>query len=120
MATAAAFSAADAASLRTTAVRDGDDFVLNGSKAFISGAGAADVYFIMTRTGEPGSGPGGITCFLVDEDNPPMVLSNGQVYSKGGLDAIARHSEQEGGLVVTCPRTGDVCLLGTAVRAFLA
>ena len=62
----------------------------------------------------------GITGFLVDEDNPPMVLSNGQVYSKGGLDAIARHSEQEGGLVVTCPRTGDVCLLGTAVRAFLA
>ena len=62
----------------------------------------------------------GITGFLVDEDNPPMVLSNGQVYSKGGLDAIARHSEQEGGLVVTCPRTGDVCPLGTAVRAFLA
>jgi len=60
-------SGSDAASLSTQARRDGDDYVLSGSKAFISGAGAADVYFIMARTGEPGSGPGGITCFLVEK-----------------------------------------------------
>ena len=66
----------------------------------------------------------GITGFLMDEDNPPMVLSNGQVYSRGGLEAIARFQEQEHGgrhvAVITCPRTGEVCLLSSAVRAFIA
>lgn len=56
----------DAASLQTTAVRsDGSDYVLTGSKAFISGAGAADIYLVMARTG--GAGPKGITAFLVDK-----------------------------------------------------
>ena len=44
----------DAASLRTTAARDGDDYLVNGSKVFISGAGATDVLVVMLRTGEPG------------------------------------------------------------------
>lgn len=45
-------SGSDAAAMRTTAVRDGDDYVLNGSKAFISGGGVADVYVVVARTGE--------------------------------------------------------------------
>ena len=48
-------SGSDAASLRTIARREGDVFVLNGSKAFISGAGSTDVYLVMVRTG--GQGP---------------------------------------------------------------
>lgn len=58
-------SGSDAAALRTTARRDGDDYVLTGSKAFISGAGAADVYLVMARTGGPG--PKGISAFLVEK-----------------------------------------------------
>ena len=56
----------DAASLRTTASRDGDHFVVNGSKAFISGAGATDVLVVMARTG--GEGAGGISALLVPAD----------------------------------------------------
>ena len=59
-------SGSDAAALRTTAVRDGDHWVLNGSKAFISGAGTSDVYVVMARTG--GDGPKGISTFVVDKD----------------------------------------------------
>lgn len=58
----------DAASLKTQARRDGDDYVINGSKCFISGAGATDVLVLMARTGE--SGPKGISCFLVPADLP--------------------------------------------------
>jgi len=54
----------DAASLATTARREGDTFIVNGSKAFISGAGDTDVYLIMVRTG--GSGSRGISCLLVE------------------------------------------------------
>lgn len=60
----------DAAALRTRAVRDGDDYVLNGAKQFISGAGSADLYLVMARTGE--DGPGGISAFLVPRDTPGL------------------------------------------------
>lgn len=54
----------DAASLKTTAHKDGDEYVLNGSKIFISGAGATDVLVVMARTGE--DGPKGISAFAID------------------------------------------------------
>jgi alkylation response protein AidB-like acyl-CoA dehydrogenase len=63
-------SGSDAAAMRTTATRDGDDFVLNGSKAFISGAGTSDVYVVMARTGE--AGPKGISAFVVEKDTPGL------------------------------------------------
>jgi alkylation response protein AidB-like acyl-CoA dehydrogenase len=53
----------DAAAITTTAIRDGDEVVLTGVKQFISGAGAASVYIVMARTGEPGAR--GISAFLV-------------------------------------------------------
>jgi alkylation response protein AidB-like acyl-CoA dehydrogenase len=56
----------DAGSLRTSAVREGDSYVLNGSKAFISGAGVSDLYVVMARTGGPG--PKGISAFVVEKD----------------------------------------------------
>ncbi|WP_445937032.1 isobutyryl-CoA dehydrogenase [Pseudomonas sp.] len=57
----------DAAHLRTRAKRDGDDYVLDGSKCFISGAGSTDVLIVMARTGEE-SGAKGVSCFLVPAD----------------------------------------------------
>lgn len=56
----------DAASLTTSAVRDGEHYVIRGTKAFVSGAGATDALVVMARTG--GSGPAGISAFLVPAD----------------------------------------------------
>ena len=63
-------SGSDSASLKTTAKLDGSSYVLNGSKAFISGGGVSDVYLVMARTGE--AGPDGISAFLVDSDVPGL------------------------------------------------
>ena len=59
-------SGSDAAALKTRAVRDGGDWVVNGSKQFISGAGVNDIYVTMVRTGE--DGPKGITCLVIEKD----------------------------------------------------
>jgi len=56
----------DAAALRTKATRDGDHYILNGAKAFISGGGRADVYVVMVRTGA--DGPKGISTIVVEKD----------------------------------------------------
>lgn len=61
-------SGSDAASLQTSAKRNGDVYILNGSKAFISGGGHSDLYLIMARTGD--AGPSGISCFLVEKSFP--------------------------------------------------
>lgn len=63
-------SGSDAAALRTRAVRDGDHYVVNGSKAFISGGGRSDVYIVMVRTG--GDGAAGITALVVEKDTPGL------------------------------------------------
>lgn len=62
----------DAASLRTAARRDGDDFLLTGTKQFISGAGSSAVYIVMARTGEPGAH--GISAFVVPGDAPGLAF----------------------------------------------
>jgi alkylation response protein AidB-like acyl-CoA dehydrogenase len=62
----------DAAALATRAVREGDDYVLNGQKQFISGAGAGDLYVVMARTG--GSGAAGISTFIVPGDSSGISL----------------------------------------------
>jgi len=61
-------SGSDAAALKTTAKREGDHYVINGTKAFISGGSVSDVYVCMVRTG--GDGPKGISCVVVEKDNP--------------------------------------------------
>jgi len=73
----------DAASLKTRAVRDGDDYVLDGAKAFISGGSTSDVYVVMARTGE--AGPRGISTFVVEKDSPG--LSFGQKERKLGWNS---------------------------------
>jgi len=58
----------DAASLKTKAVKDGDHYVVTGSKQFISGGGENEVYLVMVRTGQ--EGPKGISCLVIDKDMP--------------------------------------------------
>ena len=59
-------SGSDAASLKTSAIKKDNCYVLNGSKAFISGSGSTDCLILMARTGD--NGPGGISCFIVPAD----------------------------------------------------
>ena len=63
-------SGSDAAALKTTARRDGEDYVLNGTKQFISGAGYNDIYVCMVRTGAEGAK--GISCIVVEKDTPGL------------------------------------------------
>jgi len=63
-------SGSDAASLRTRAVRKGNEYILNGTKAFISGGSVSDIYLIMVRTGA--DGPKGISCFIVEKGTPGL------------------------------------------------
>jgi alkylation response protein AidB-like acyl-CoA dehydrogenase len=73
----------DAAALKTKAVRDGDHYVLDGQKQFISGAGVSDIYVVMVRTGE--AGPSGISTLVVEKDTPG--LSFGANEKKMGWNA---------------------------------
>jgi len=60
----------DAANLSTKAVKKGDEYILSGAKAFISGGGSSDIYVVMARTG--GEGAKGISCFIVPKDAPGL------------------------------------------------
>ena len=63
-------SGSDAAALTTKAVREGGSYIVNGTKAFISGGGWSDIYLCMVRTGEPG--PRGISCLLIEKGTPGL------------------------------------------------
>jgi len=76
----------DAAHLKTTAKRDGDHYVLNGSKIFITNAGEAESYIVMA-TVKPGSGAEGVTAFVVAGDNPGLKV--GPPFTKMGLNGSA-------------------------------
>ena len=76
-------SGSDAASLTSTAKREGDYYVINGEKAFISGGGVSDVFVCMLRTG--GNQPNGISCLLVEKDSPG--LSFGKFEEKLGWNS---------------------------------
>jgi alkylation response protein AidB-like acyl-CoA dehydrogenase len=73
----------DAAAMTTTAKKDGDHYVLNGTKQFISGAGATDFYFVFARTG--GEGASGISAFVIMKETPG--LSFGVIERKMGWNA---------------------------------
>ncbi len=76
----------DAARLRTRARREGDEYVLDGSKCFISGAGSTQVLIVMARTGEDGAR--GISCFLVPADAPGI-----RYVPQRGQDGLARAAD---------------------------
>ena len=63
-------SGSDAASLKTKAVKDGDDYVITGTKQFISGAGTSDVYVLMARTSDDGAK--GVSAFIIEKDTPGL------------------------------------------------
>ena len=63
-------SGSDAAAMKTTARKDGDHYVLNGGKAFISGAGTSDIYLLMARSGGPGAK--GVSAFVVENGTPGL------------------------------------------------
>lgn len=102
-------SGSDAASLKTRAQRDGDDYVLNGSKAFISGAGATDVLVVMARTGEDGAR--GISAFVVAADAPG--ISYGRKEEKMGWN-----SQPTRGITFTDVRIPAGNLLGKEGEGF--
>ncbi len=72
----------DAASMRTKAVKDGDQYILNGSKMFITNGGEADTYITFARTGDA-EGSKGISAFIVEKDTPGLVI--GKAERKMGL-----------------------------------
>ncbi|SIS81767.1 acyl-CoA dehydrogenase [Salimicrobium salexigens] len=73
----------DAASLKTKAVRDGDSYILNGSKAYITNAEAADTFIVFARTNPEESRSKGISAFIVEKDTPGFTV--GKVERKMGL-----------------------------------
>ncbi|MCK8468858.1 acyl-CoA dehydrogenase family protein [Microbacterium sp. KSW4-16] len=99
----------DAANIATSAVRDGDDFVLTGVKQFISGAGEAAVYVVMARTGEPGAR--GISAFLVPGD--AEALSFGAPEKKMGW-----HAQPTRQVILDGVRVPASAMLGDEGRGF--
>lgn len=69
-------SGSDAAAMKTTAVRDGDSYVVNGSKQFISGAGTSDVYVLMAKTSDAGAR--GVSAFIIPIDTPGLSFGNNE------------------------------------------
>lgn len=67
-------SGSDAASLKTKAIKDGDHYILNGSKAFISGGSVSDVYLCIVRTGD--NSHRGISCLLIEKNSPGIHFGN--------------------------------------------
>lgn len=70
-------SGSDAAAMKTTAVRDGDAYVLNGSKQFISGAGTSDVYVLMAKTSDDGAR--GVSAFIIPLETPGLSFGNNEM-----------------------------------------
>jgi alkylation response protein AidB-like acyl-CoA dehydrogenase len=69
-----AHSGSDAAALSSKAVKDGEDYVVHGAKAWVTHGGHADFYNLMVRTGDTGDeGPAGISCLLADKDTPGLL-----------------------------------------------
>ncbi|WP_164234798.1 acyl-CoA dehydrogenase family protein [Microbacterium hydrocarbonoxydans] len=99
----------DAANISTSAMRDGDDYLLTGVKQFISGAGEAAVYVVMARTGEPGAR--GISAFLVPGD--AAGLSFGAPEKKMGW-----HAQPTRQVILDGVRVPASAMLGEEGRGF--
>ena len=83
----------DPGGMRTTAVRDGDHYVINGVKRFITGAGDADFMQLMAATDRAKGSHGGISCFLVDMDTPGVKLDHA-VQDHDGRRAVGDRARQ--------------------------
>jgi alkylation response protein AidB-like acyl-CoA dehydrogenase len=99
-----AHAGSDAANIRCQARRDGDDYVINGTKFWVTSAGQADLYAVMVRT-DPDGGPHGISTLVVEKDTPGFSI--GKLERKMGL-----HSSPTGELVFEDCRVPAANLLG--------
>jgi alkylation response protein AidB-like acyl-CoA dehydrogenase len=93
----------DAAALRTKAVRDGEDYVLDGVKQFISGAGVSDVYVVMARTGSEGAR--GISAFIVEKGTPGLSFGANE-------DKMGWHAQPTAQVVLEGVRVPAAAMLG--------
>jgi alkylation response protein AidB-like acyl-CoA dehydrogenase len=100
----------DAASLKTKAVLDGDAYVLNGSKVFITNGGEADTYIVFAST-KPSAGSRGISAFIVEKDTPGLVIGKNE--KKMGL-----HGSKTVQLTFENMRVPAENLLGTENKGF--
>jgi alkylation response protein AidB-like acyl-CoA dehydrogenase len=100
----------DAAALSTTARRDGDTYILNGSKLWVTSAGVADLYTVMVKT-DPQAGARGITCLVVEKDMPGFSI--GKLEHKMGL-----HSSPTGELLFNDCRVPVTNRLGQEGEGF--
>lgn len=118
----------DAARIRTSAVRDGDDYILNGSKAFITNSGAADVYITFAVT-QPALGSKGISAFIVDKDTPGLSIGKPEkkmgmhgsntaslTFENARIPAINRLGEEGEGLTIALANL-DSGRIGIAAQA---
>ena len=101
-------SGSDVANLATTARQDGNGWVINGEKTWISNGGIADIYTVFARTGE-GPGAKGLSCFLVPADTPGLNIEE-------RIDVIAPHPLAR--LAFTDMRLPGNALIGTAGKGF--
>lgn len=99
----------DVASLRTTAARDGKDWVLDGTKVFATNGGVADVYSVLARTGGPGHG--GLSFFVVDRDNPGLHVGRKE-------DKLGQRGSNTTEVVLDGARVPSGALLGAEGTGF--
>lgn len=78
-----AHAGSDATAIKASATRDGDDYILNGSKYWVTNAGVADIYAVMLRTSPGSKGSRGISTFIVERDTPGFTI--GKLERKMGL-----------------------------------
>ncbi|MGN7161703.1 acyl-CoA dehydrogenase family protein [Sphingomonas sp. SAFR-052] len=102
-------SGSDAAALKTKAVRDGDDYIVTGTKQFISGAGDNDVYLVMVRTG--GDGPKGISCLLIERDMPGVSFGANE-------RKLGWHSQPTRAVILDSVRVPAANLVGAEGQGF--
>jgi alkylation response protein AidB-like acyl-CoA dehydrogenase len=99
----------DVASMKTRAVRDGDSYVLNGSKYWITNAGISDLYVIFAKT-DPGAGARGVSCFVVEKD---FGLEIGKLEKKMGM-----HGSPTGEVILNDVRVPAANMIGAEGEGF--
>lgn len=103
-------SGSDAASIKTTAVLDGDEWVLNGTKAFITNIGYSKIFTVAAKT-DPTAGAKGISCFIVEEGTPGFTIGKPE-------EKMSNHSSYSGELSFDNCRIPKENLLGEVNRGF--
>ncbi|MCX5874466.1 MAG: acyl-CoA dehydrogenase family protein [Deltaproteobacteria bacterium] len=108
-------SGSDAISIRTTAIRDGDDFILNGTKMFITNAPVGDVFLTYAKTDRDSPAKSGITTFIVEKDFPGFQVSR-------ALEKMGNRGSPTGEIVFEdcrVPRENVIGVIGAGIRVMM-